>query len=179
MDSGLPTNSIILVLQFDNVVRISNTLIFGNITCVVQQVLSGNISIIIQQSTGNITSASTSNTSTIITIQLSTFTYPSSSSSYLNIILPTTLTLRNPATTKPFSIKISSYDSINNLIDSGVSYMTDTFLNPMSVTTFTISNKTSAINMDSSNYTFYVSISGDLVISDYINGSMIVLTLPS
>jgi hypothetical protein len=97
----------------------------------------------------------------------------------LKIVLPTTLGIRNPATTKPFSIQISSYDSANNLIDAGVSYVTNTIISPMQASYFHIINKTSSTNMDLSNYTFTVRISGDISVSDYINGSFLILTFPT
>lgn len=159
-----------------------DTLANGTINCIIQLLDGLNTSVVVSSSSGTITSAVTNSVSTMIKIVLPyNFTYSTQPVRLLNIILPVSLYLRSPATTRPIWIRISSYDSNHtnaNIIDQGVNYTADNMFTPMALSKFTLSRAITA-NMAVTNYTFVIWITGDTLSSDYIPNSVAVIVVPT
>jgi hypothetical protein len=118
----MPIGGGFIVIEIENSVKMSST---SNQTCNIA-VLDTDLNLL-QSSTSTITVVSSSNSTVpnVLTIKfLQNFTY--SSPNLLQITLPLSLSIRNAATTKPWSMKASSYDaqSTPNLIDEGIVYTT-------------------------------------------------------
>lgn len=162
LESGMPVAGGVLLLEMDASVKIGNT--NTSVPCDIKLVQSTNQSSIISQTAASITATSTVNSSQFSIKLPSTFTYPPSSSSILLITLPSTLSLRNPPTTAPISLKISSYDNqtIGNLIDSGVMWTSGVIYEAMLVSSFRVAGRTSWVNLGVGDYSFILWVSGDI-----------------
>ena len=99
----------------------------------------------------------------------------------MNIILPTSINIRNPASTTPLWFKVSSYDNMSpaNLIDLGNVFISEDMFTSSLLSRFVIVNRTSTTNLALSDYTFLIQLQGNLYSADYINGSMVDLVFPN
>lgn len=175
----MPVASGLIVLNIDPRVKIGASV---NTThqCLCQVVDAANVGTIIAQGTASGTIISNSG-SNIINLRLpSNLTFSQSTPSLLAIKLPLSVSLRNPATTQPISLILSSYDSESspNLIDAGVSFTSTLIFTPRQITTFSIESRTSSTNFAISSYTFLISISANIASSEYLSGSVANLTFP-
>lgn len=112
---------------------------------------------------------------------MSNFTYAPSPPYFLGIVFPSSLLLRNPATTAPITLSVSSYDSdsTGNLIDSAVPFTSPIIFTPAQTTSFSITSRTSYTNLASASYSFNIKLSADLLASEYVTGSVANVTVPS
>lgn len=176
--SGMPVGGSQLIVEMDPTAKV-DALANANLSCTMQLLDGFNASTVLSSLTGTITSAATSNVSTQIKILLpANLTYAAQPARLLNVVLPTGLFLRNPATTRPLWVRASSYDSNQVIIDQGVTYIAERLFTPMALSKFAVVSRTSTANMAVTNYSFVLWVSGDLLTTDYISSSLAVVTVP-
>lgn len=176
--SGMPVGGLQLVIELDPTAKV-DTLTNGSLSCTIRLLDSLNPSTVISSLTGTITSATTSNVTTQIKIlQPANFTYGVQPERLLNVVLPAGLFLRSPATTRALWVRVSSYDSNQAIIDQGVTYIAESLFTPMALSKFAVVSRESTANMAVTNYSFVLWISGDLLATDYIPNSVVVVTVP-